>query len=277
MKKRLILFAVTLIFVGCSKSGSAGPQTAAEAETKFDPCENLRQLNPHCGWNPHWDDTGVLTNAIDGSKTEFLSLDSSDADGIAFGRLTYAELRICFENGKLCGHNTVGVGVTVHGVVRPISSESNYSTSVRLKFDDEKPIRQTWGIADSHDALFPSGREKEFLAQILQHKKLALEFSYYENAPQTLTFDLSGLKGKMKSIGLDFMAQVVAEESAHRAKNAALGKKIAQQIGHCKNTKFPNDFCWEPDDGSGPWGSFPTREIAMKYAMEHYKDHSAVH
>jgi hypothetical protein len=276
MKKKLALFAVLFIFVGC-KSGSGVPQKAAEGEKKFDPCENLRELNPHCGWSPHWDDTGVSINAIDGTKTEFLSLDSSDADGIASGRLTYAKLQICFKNGKPCGDSSMSVGVSVHGMVSPKNYERDHDTSVRLKFDDEKPVRQTWGIADSHDTLFPFGKEKQFLTQLLRHKKLILEFSYYEKAPRTLTFELSDLEEKMKSIGLDFMAQVVEEESALQAKNAALGKKIAQQIGLCKNKNFPNDFCWEPDDGSGPWGPFRTREVAMKYAMERYKDHSTVH
>jgi hypothetical protein len=50
--------------------------------------------------------------------------------------------------------------------------ESEYSTPVRLKFDDDRPLRQTWGISDSHDTLFPFGREKQFLTQLMQHNKL---------------------------------------------------------------------------------------------------------
>jgi len=182
-------------------AASASPVSgnAAKSEASFDPCESLRDTDPHCGWKPHWDDSGVSTNAIDGTKTEFLSLESSDADGMDFGKLHYAELRICFENGKLCGGKHVGVGVTVHGMLASEGYESEYSTPVRLKLDDEKPLSQTWGISDSHETLFPYGREKQFLNQIMQHNKLVLEFSYYEKSARTVTFDLSGLVDKMKA------------------------------------------------------------------------------
>jgi len=141
-------------------------------------------------------------NAIDGTKTEFLSMDSVDADGMDAGRFQYANLRVCFANGRLCSGKSVGVAVEVHGIVKPISSEEDYSTSVRLKFDDEKAVSQTWGIADSHDALFPYGKEKQFLIQLLRHNKLVLEFSYFEKAPRTVSFELMGLMDKMKSEGV---------------------------------------------------------------------------
>ena len=175
---------------------------AAKSEASFDPCESLRDTDPHCGWKAHWENSSVTTNAIDGTKTEFLSLESSDADGIDFGKLHYAELRICFENGKLCGGKHVAVGVTVHGMLSSEGYDSQYSTAVRLKLDDEKPLSQTWGISDSHDSLFPYGREKQFLGQLIQHNKLVLEFSYYEKSARTVTFDLSGLADKMKAENL---------------------------------------------------------------------------
>lgn len=73
-----------------------------------------------------------------------------------------------------------------------------YDTDVRFRLDDEKPIHQTWGIADSHDAIFPFGHERQFLSQLIKHKKLILEFSYYERAPRTISFEISGLAEKMK-------------------------------------------------------------------------------
>lgn len=176
--------------------------TPEKSEATFDPCESVRDANPHCGWTPHWEDSGVSTSAIDGTKTEYLSMESTDADGVDFGNLHYAELRICFENGKLCSGTRVSVGVSVHGMVSSESYESEYSTAVRLRFDDEKPLSQSWGIADSHDALFPSGREKQFLTQLMQHKTFVLEFSYYEKVPRTVTFDVSGLAEKMKELNL---------------------------------------------------------------------------
>jgi hypothetical protein len=118
--------------------------------------------------------------------------------------LHYAGLTVCFKNGKLCGGQSVGVSIDVHGMVAPLGYEEGeeYSAHVRLRFDNEKPASETWGIADSHNALFPYGHEKQFLGQLLRHSKLFLEFSYYEQAPRTVTFDISGLAGKMKSDGL---------------------------------------------------------------------------
>lgn len=163
----------------------------------------LHSTDPHCcGWEPHWDGSGISTNAIDGTKTEFLSTESVDPEGVDSGSMRYAELRICFENGKLCGGKSIGVGVEVHEMVAPLDDESEYSTSARLKFDDEKPHHEIWGISDDHDMLFPHGRETAFTAQLTQHNKLVLEFSYYEKAPRSVTFDLSGLADKMKSENL---------------------------------------------------------------------------
>jgi len=41
-----------------------------------------RAQDPHCcGWKARWEDTGVSTNAIDGTVTRFLSSESVDPDG----------------------------------------------------------------------------------------------------------------------------------------------------------------------------------------------------
>ena len=177
-------------------------QSQNDPGVKFDPCQSIREADPHCGWNAHWEDSGISVNKIDGSKTEFLETESLDADGMDYGDLHYATLTLCFENGKLCHGQSIGVAVKVHGMVSPSDDESEYSTSVRLRFDDGAPTRQTWGISDDHDALFPRGHEKQFATQLKQHKKLILEFSYYEKAPRTVSFDLTGLDGAMQLKGL---------------------------------------------------------------------------
>jgi hypothetical protein len=285
MQKRLALCVAAFLLVGC-ESGSA-PQKAAEVKATSDPCENLRQLDPHCGWHPHWNDSGASTNAIDGTKSQFLSLDSSDPDGMTIGRMTYAELRVCFENGRLCGHNTIGVGVTVDGMVSPLNYEHEHNTSVRVKFDDEKAVRQTWGISDDHDTLFPMGREKPFLFELLKHNKLILEFSYYEKAPRTVTFELSGLGEKMKSSGIDPQTVIQEQEAANRVKETA-GRaeveaerakrvKVAGQIYPCKESHPPipmeaskKMFCWDPHDGNPERGPFATREEAIEVGLHGY-------
>jgi hypothetical protein len=159
-----------------------------------------RAQDPHCcGWKPHWEDTGVSTNAIDRTMTEFLSSESVDPDGADSGSLHYAELRICFQNGRLCSGRTVGVAIDVHGMVEPAGygPDEDSSTNVRLRFDNEKIVHQMWDITEDHDALYPSGNENLFLNQLTHHNELLLEFSYYEKAPRTVTFDLTGLSEKM--------------------------------------------------------------------------------
>jgi len=182
--------------------GASCPKSTPAAN--IDPCEGLRDNNPHCGWAAHWDDSGVSTNEIDGRRTEFLLMESSNPDGADFGDLHYAKLKLCFDDGELCGKKTIGVGVQVHGMLASSGYDEEYSTPVRIRFDDETPMRQTWGISDNHEMLFPYGHEKQFAQEMLAHKKLIVEFSYYEHAPRTVSFDLSGLGDAMQHSGLSF-------------------------------------------------------------------------
>jgi hypothetical protein len=199
-----VVLVGTLIYQGLDLNGARARKTADDIRGLNNEIEaSTRSINPHCcGWKPHWEDSGTSTNAIDGTRTEFLTTESVDPEGVDSGSMRYAELRICFENGKLCGGKSIGVGVEVHEMVAPLDDDSEYSTATRLKFDDEKLLREIWGISDDHDMLFPHGRETTFVTQLTQHNKLVLEFSYYEKAPRSVTFDLSGLADKMKSENL---------------------------------------------------------------------------
>jgi hypothetical protein len=201
----LLVFAVGVAVFAFRQNPTVHPsvETKADVPARVDPCEAFRETDPHCGWKPHWEDSGVSVSPMDGKKSEFLFLDSTDPDGTDYGRLHYAELKLCFEDGRLCGGQHVKVGVKVHGMVDPVSTDSEYSTAVRVKFDDEKPLRQTWGISDGRDMLFPNGHEKEFVAELKRHGKLILEFNYYEKAPRTVTFELSGLTDKMTASNLE--------------------------------------------------------------------------
>lgn len=198
--KLILVLLLLLMWGGCSSSGVRS--NSAKSERKVDPCEALRQRDPHCGWKPHWYDYGVSTDAVDGTKTQFLMLESSDPDGVDYGDLHYAKLTICFKNGKLCGGRNVGVGVTVHGIVSSLSHDRNYGTRVRLKFDDERPVLERWAITANRVTLFPNGSEKQFLSQLLHHQKFILELSYYKEASRTITFELAALADRMQAAGL---------------------------------------------------------------------------
>ena len=60
------------------------------------------------------------------------------------------------------------------------------------------------------------------------------------------------------------------------AAHTDVDRNIATQIELCKDKNPPNWFCWNPPDGSTPSGPFQTREIALRYAMAHYRDHGEV-
>ena len=132
---------------------------------------------------------------MDGTRTQHVFVEASDADGSILGTLHYPELRLCFKNGSLCGNTTLGVGIGGHTIIEPVDyGDSNHDTVVRVRFDDEKPSRQTCGISDDKKSLFPSGREKQFARELLKHKTLYVEFSYLNESPRTVSFQLEGLQ-----------------------------------------------------------------------------------
>jgi hypothetical protein len=195
MKYFAILLSLLLFMAGCNNSNTSSKQ--------FDPCDGLRSLDPHCGWKPHWDTLGARVNKMDGSRDQHVSVDASDADGMVAGSLHYPELRLCFHNGKLCGGSDIGVMVAGHTVIEPLDYERSHSTSVRIRFDDGRPVRQVWGISDDDRALFPYGHEKQFANELLTHKVLYVEFSYYQHSAHTVSFQLNGLQEMLATENLN--------------------------------------------------------------------------
>lgn len=66
-----------------------------------------------------------------------------------------------------------------------------------------------------------------------------------------------------------------------QAENIIRQEKIAQRraeglslVKDAKNHLFTcaegdSYFCWEPADGTGPWGPFPTKKLALEYIAQH--------
>jgi hypothetical protein len=198
VNKEFAIILSVLAMVGCNTHVSPSPTTAVQQEPTPSPT-TLKSA---------WYVQGPEINPIDGVKTQFLSLGANENSKYSRNRI---RLVLSFENGKLT-HKSVGARLDVDGFV------TSDGGAVRLKFDDEKPIRDKWAAADSHDSLFPYGRCDQLLVQLLHHNKLAIEFSYYEKAPQTVTFDLAGLRDDMKAAGLHDPTEGVKPATA-RAKS----------------------------------------------------------
>jgi hypothetical protein len=145
------------------------------------------------------------TNPIDGIKLQFITLGSTEGKAedhyisgvgsMPFYKST-AKIVLCFESGKLCGGSSIGARVDVDGFI------SSDGSSVRLKYDDGKPSREHWAGSDNHNAIFPYGRDKQLLFNLLKHHTLYFEFSNYEEAPKVVTFEVAGLADAMKKSGL---------------------------------------------------------------------------
>lgn len=64
--------------------------------------------------------------------------------------------------------------------------------SVRIRFDEGKPIRQTWERSKDYHALF-SPDPRGLLAKLQNSKKFYFEYHPYQKLPETLIFNVDGL------------------------------------------------------------------------------------
>ena len=75
-------------------------------------------------------------------------------------------------------------------------------TYVRLRYDQEKPVKSEEGTNKAEDTVFLDA--KEVLPRLLGAEKLAVEITPYRSHPQAYEFDLSGLGdeiGRLKTAG----------------------------------------------------------------------------
>jgi hypothetical protein len=114
-----------------------------------------------------------------------------------------SKLVLCFKNGKLCSGNEVGVFVTSPCWVDGGEERyTEYERRVRLRFDKDKFLVETWGISDGHRGIFPRS-PKSFVSSLMKHESLALEFGCDRADPGTVVvFDIHGLDAALKTAGL---------------------------------------------------------------------------
>jgi hypothetical protein len=76
------------------------------------------------------------------------------------------------------------------------------------------------------------------------------------------------LAEKMKLIGVD-PKSIDDEYGPNKpARIAGDRAKISGQIKPCKFAGTPAQFCWDPHDGNGEQGPFPSREVAINTLLD---------
>jgi hypothetical protein len=176
------IFLEAILLAGCNS-----PQPPAL------PVENAKAVpqeqKPDIG---HWYVQEPKISPIDGTKTQMLSTET-----------TGSRLVLCFKNGKLCGGDVAGVFVTAPCWVDGGEElGTRYKRRVRLRFDTDKFLVETWDISDDHHGIIPHS-PKTFISTLKQHKSLALEFGCDRSDPgDVVIFDIQGLEAAIQSAGL---------------------------------------------------------------------------
>jgi hypothetical protein len=128
---------------------------------------------------------------IDGVRTQLLSTGPIGT-----------RLAVCFEDGKLCGGKHIGVFVTSPCWVDGGEEEGSfYRRQIRLRFDTDKFLVETWGISDDHHGVFPLS-PRTFIASVKQHKSLAVEFGCDRSDSSVVTFEIQGLQAAIEAAGI---------------------------------------------------------------------------
>jgi hypothetical protein len=109
------------------------------------------------------------TNAMDGVKTTVLGNWHGDSGVVIRFRGKHLEAYVT--TPEMVGHD---------------------DTSVRLRFDDGKPISQVWSRSEDFHALF-SPDPRWLVTKLQASQKLYIEYHPYEKVPETLSFDVAGL------------------------------------------------------------------------------------
>src|SRR5215475_13626245 len=115
-----------LILASCSQVSNT-PQPTASASAASD-------VKPESKIKTAWTVSAPNVNPMDKVSTQFVST----------GYIV--RLVLCFENGKPCGHGSVPVFVTSPCWVDG-NDAGSYRRRIRVKFDDDKPISENWGIS----------------------------------------------------------------------------------------------------------------------------------
>jgi hypothetical protein len=173
------ILAATL--TGCD---SARPRSSPEATASPSPTAAPIDTG-------NWVIGDIEVNQMDGTKRQTIS--TGDVG---------TRIVICFKNGKLCGGNSFGVFITSPcWVVGGYEPYTNFERVIRIKFDNGKPLNDTWGISDDHSAIGPHA-PKQFIEQLKKHQSLAVEFGCDRGDDTVVRYKIQKLQVALDSAGL---------------------------------------------------------------------------
>lgn len=133
----------------------------------------------------YWADT----SAMDGSISHYVAVDAPEEIGDAHPSFI---LR--------CKDGETNAYVTTGALVFPDDDDVG-KAPVRTRIDSAPPVRERWDTAVDHEALF-SPHPVALARLLLKATELRVEFTPYEEAPQTARFDVSGLDALVPRIAV---------------------------------------------------------------------------
>jgi hypothetical protein len=188
MRPIIIIMLFVIVFGGCNNGPGSAPQQASKP-VEPSKCEIASMTNADSPWQ-----YSEKKSEMDGRKTTIAGLRNVGTGQEIIVRCSGSDLR----SDALCSRGKLEAYVALDDMV-------DSSGSVRIRFDDGAPTRQSWSRSDDYKALFaPNARA--FVAQLLKSKEFLFEYPPYEKVPETIHFHVSGLK---ESGDADSMEQFV--------------------------------------------------------------------
>jgi|GEM_PF-470624 hypothetical protein len=145
--------------------------------------------------------------------------------------------------------------------------------SVRVRFDDSPPARQSWSESKDNEALF-SPDAVTFSRNLAKAHNFLFEFNPYRKTAKTITFDVTGLDSKLQKISDACNWDAIDKRRAKAKADAnALRDLISPYVHVC--TKGGKGWCYsdpdfQPTPGYEMFGG-STKEEALQTALENAK------
>jgi hypothetical protein len=166
MKK---LFAIIALVSSLAAIGCDSPATTTKKQAAPSPCE---LANP------------VFTTDWNFSETANVM----DRSTVSVGRSGGVIIRCRGESlsqDPFCKKGKLEAYVSTKDIV------NDESPTLRVRFDEGKPERQTWSRSTDYRALF-APNPRQFVSRILKSKEFFIEYAPYEKIAETLHFDIKG-------------------------------------------------------------------------------------